>query len=612
MKSPIMLLRSLLNDFKRLDSDVKGLDRDIITIEKRFEHEGYGFLSVALPSLGLALQQGLSTGRFCCPFGFKKNRRGTLPLLFVGLFSEVFDPITGSLREKVDSSKLKSLYQVLFLFKKIQLSPESNDKLHRKAVEGFFSNDEIATKVVFPSGRSSKLELLARYMMPKLRLNNFDEIECKHGPGAVKEGLKANQKWSAVADAIFSGSFNTEDFGYDSFGLTFPESDLSSDNGSAIPFLPTSLQSFDYRASSNSARLVTVPKNSTSNRTITVEPVLNQFVQQGLNAVLRDSISSCHILKQCLALTDQSENQKLALEGSLNCKWSTLDLKSASDLLSLKLVDLVFSSFPDFHRRMISCRTPCVTNGFSDVTLGKFAGMGNALTFPVQSVTFALIAMCAILDDLSLRINKRNAMRVARYVRVYGDDIIVNSRHTSSVVDWLQSFGLIVNDRKSFLVGNFKESCGVDAFRGVDITPIYVKPVPDHPSTDPSDIASLVSLSNQFWMGGYYEASESIRNEVEARLGYSLPLVSKDSSSLGWHSRLDASHASRWCDKHQKLLVRAPVVKSINRRDTLDGYPALLKFYHVPLVGRPNRHLQQSSVRFQLRIVRKWVPAVFN
>jgi len=605
MKSPIVLLRSLLKDVSRLDPDVKGLERDIITLEKRYKHEGYGFLSVALPAFGSALQQGLASGRFCCPLGFKLTKGGMLPRLFVGLSSEVFEPITGLLRENVDPSKLKSLYQILFLFKKIQLSEESNDKLHSKAVEGFYSNDTIATGVTFPDSRKYALELLARFTMPKLRLNNFDDIACRHGPGAVKEGLKANQKWNAVVDAIFQDSIDTESYGYDSFALSFGESLSDSSNG--IPILPSALSSFDYRASSNSARLISVPKNSTSNRTITVEPVLNQFIQQGLNVTLREEILKCDILRQCLALTDQSKNQELALEGSLNGKWSTIDLKSASDLLSLKLVDSVFGSFPDFHRRMVDCRTSCVNDGFSDVTLGKFAGMGNALTFPVQSITFALICISAILDHLHLRVNKRNAMRVARHIRVYGDDIIVRTEYASSVVNWLHSFGLVVNERKSFLEGNFKESCGVDAFMGVDITPIYVKPRPDNTSTEASDIASLVSLSNQLWLGGYYSASECIKNEVEERLGYSLPLVSKYTSSLGWISRLDASYATRWCSKLHQMLVRAPTIVPCKKDDNLDGYPALLKFFHVPLIGRPLNHLKKTAVRFQLRIVQRWV-----
>lgn len=606
MKSPIVLLRSLLIDFKRLDPDVKGLERDIITLEKRYKHEGYGFLSVALPSLGSALQLGLATGRFCCPDGFNKSKWGTLPLLFGGLFSEVFEPITGLLKAEVCPSKLKSLYQVLFCFKKIQLSSANNDKLHAKAVEGFFANDLIAHKVVFPADVENKLRLIARYVMPKLRLYDFDTVRCKHGPGAVKEGLKGNQKWSATVDAILTDGFDTEAIGYDLFAMYFDESLSDSKNSELV--LPKPQRLFDYRASSNSARLVSVPKNSTSNRTITVEPLLNQFVQQGLNIALRDSIEECSILKQCLALTEQERNQELALLGSLNDEWSTIDLKSASDLLSSKLVETVFGSFPEFYSRMIGCRTPSVSNGFSDVTLGKFAGMGNALTFPVQSICFAIICIAATMDDLSLRINKKNIERVARNVRVYGDDIIVRRKHSASVVNWILSFGLIVNEKKSFLAGNFKESCGVDAFRGTNIAPIYVKDRPDNICTEPNSIAGLVSLSNQFWMGGYYAASDSIRNEVEERLGYALPLTSENCSGLGWHIRHGVIRTTRWCDKLHTWLVKAPVIKSIYRRDRLDGYAALLKFFSVPLIGRSKNHLEQSSVRFQLRIVRRWVP----
>lgn len=606
MKSPIELLRSLLIDFKRLDPDVLGLERDIITLEQRYKHEGYGFLSVALPSLGSALQQGLSTGKFCCPFGFKTSKWGTLPLLFGGLFSEVFEPETGLLKDEVHVSKLKSLYQVLLFFKKTQLSEASNDKLHAKAVEGFYSNDEIAQKVIFPPDLSQKLELLARHVMPELRFHNFDEMACKHGPGAVKEGLKANQKWNAVAEAIFTDGFNTDLYGYDTFALLSETSLSDVLDGESI--YPKSQQSLDYRATSNSARLISVPKNSTSNRTITVEPVLNQFVQQGLNMILRDSILRCPILSTSLSLTDQSKNQILALEGSLNGRWSTIDLKSASDLLSLRLVDKVFGSFPDFYQRMVDCRTPSVTCDSKTCNLGKFAGMGNALTFPVQSVTFALICMGAILDDLSLRINKRNALRVARLVRVYGDDIIVHSKHAASVVNWLQSFGLTVNTRKSFLVGNFKESCGTDAFRGNSITPLYIRYRPDDASTEASAVKSLVELSNSLWIAGYYSASETLKNEVEERLGTSLPLVSHRSSALGWITRNGARHINKWCTKLHRWLVKAPVLQTSRRSDKLDGYPALLKFFHVPLLGRPRDHLSKSSVRYQLSIVKRWVP----
>jgi hypothetical protein len=523
------------------------------------------------------------------------------------MFLEVFEPITGRVREDANFGTIKNLYQVLFFFKKVQLSEESNDKLHSKACSEFFSNDKIACEIVFPAREAYRLSVVSRFILSSLRINSYGKISCKHGPGAVKEGLKANQKWLAVADSIFTDSFDTAALEYDTFATSF-DSLLSSELKGLSSYAKSS-QSLDYGASRSTARLISVPKNSTSNRTITVEPVLNQFVQQGLNTILRDSILKCDILRLCLALSDQSKNQQLALEGSRTDKWATIDLKAASDLLSVKLVKLVFDSHEEFLIHAINCRTPTVDNTKCIVEIGKFAGMGNALTFPVQSVVFATIAIAAILDMKQIRASKRNMMHAARHIRVYGDDIIIASKYAHQVVSWLSLFGLTVNGTKSFLAGNFKESCGVDAYRGVDITPLYIKPRPDQTSADPNAIASLVSLSNQAWFEGLYETSACLRREVEERLGYSLPLVSKDSGALGWHSRLDSSNATKWCKKTHQLLVRAPVVLSKLRKDHLDGWAALLKFFHVPLIGRPLNHLQQTSARFQLRIAQRWVPA---
>lgn len=61
MKSLLRLLRSLLTDVKRLHPEVRGLDRDLLTIEARVEHEGIGFLTIALPSLGKRLDTSLSS-----------------------------------------------------------------------------------------------------------------------------------------------------------------------------------------------------------------------------------------------------------------------------------------------------------------------------------------------------------------------------------------------------------------------------------------------------------------------------------------------------------------------------------------------------------------------
>lgn len=346
--------------------------------------------------------------------------------------------------------------------------------------------------------------------------------------------------------------------------------------------------------------------------------MLSQFIQQGLNIVLRDSIERSLILRNCLALTDQSKNQQLALEGSQYDNWATIDLKSASDLLSVSLVEAVFRHNGLFLDHMMDCRSRYIAcpgytgpkgNGVTlKQGLAKFAGMGNALTFPVQSICFAITCIAAILDQKGIKPNYWNVRRASRLIRVYGDDIIVDTRYAHQCVNWLQSVGLQVNVKKSFLRGNFKESCGVDAWRGVDVTPLYLRSRPDSQSTEPNVIGGLVATSNQAWMRGLYEFSTELADEVEERLGIALPLVGAGSGSLGWHSRQDAANPTRWNRDLHMFETRTVVLKPLKRRDRLDGYAALLKFYHVPLLGRARGHLEKSPIRYKLRMALTWVP----
>lgn len=380
MKSPIALFASRLLDTRRLYSGVKGLDRDLFTVEWRFENEGYGFLTVALPSLDDALLQGLSSGWFTCPLGFKTVKGGALPRLFSGLLCEVFEPLSGQLKENADIGIVQELHQLLRLFKKMQLDDDLEKVLHEAAVAEFFRCDDIAGRVILPDQLDHQVGLVSKLILNDLSSKSFSEMRFKHGPGAVEEGYRANQKWLALTKDIQNESFDIHAYGYGDFGIN-----LSEIADRAVITESTNVLAFTNRSSGRNARLITVAKNSTSRRTITVEPLLCQFIQQGLNTALRDSINECRVLSNCLALTDQSKNQHLALEGSRLDNWATIDLKSASDLLSVKLVESVFRHHGLFLDHMMDSRSSSI---YADVTksqhvLAKFAGMGNALTFPV-------------------------------------------------------------------------------------------------------------------------------------------------------------------------------------------------------------------------------------
>lgn len=625
MKSPVVLLSNLFDDVDRWEPGLKGLDRDIITIESRFKHEGFGFLSLTLPILGNAIDYGLATGRFTCPTNFQKVRGGSIPKFLSGLICNVFDPITGLLLDKPHEHIVKCLREILFLFKKISLSQKREDILHAEAVDGFISTDDSILRNLFHEDKVIMLSRVSSYVLPSLIGKRVDLLKVKHGPGGVSEGYRTNQKWDALCKDLEKDPYFAVKYGLDvvsrnrNHRSNQPESNqLSFDSWLRYADYTNGLAS--RQPFSGCAKLISVPKSSVARRTITAEPMLYQFIQQGWNVALRDSIEKCSVLRQCLSLTDQSKNQKLAMLGSLNGKYATIDLSSASDLLSLDLVKLVFASKPDFLSSAIECRSAqCRIDKVNVIEMQKFAGMGNALTFPVQSIVFALLAICGILCTEGKMPSYVNVKRAAKRVRVYGDDIIIRSEHVSQVYEWLASFGLKVNQKKSFTTGNFRESCGVDAYKGVDVTPVYVRHWPLDTAGSPELISSLVSTSNQLWLKGLHSASKALETIVESLVG-TLPVVSRASSALGWHSRVDTNIAPcRWDGKLQRLVFRGLVVVPQMRADPLDGYAALMKSLHklesrshASVLDAPvedKLSLQRSVRRFHTRIRPRWLPA---
>jgi hypothetical protein len=148
-----LLLRAGIQDVVRFVPGVKGLERDLISLEARYEHEGIGFLTVALPALGKALDRGLSDGWFTCPTGFEKVRGGAIPKLFQGLLCNVFDAKTG---EYISCEGTKDVYyvsvlrQLLYFFRKFSPSTDRADLLDKKAKEDFVKCDnEIGTIAPF-------------------------------------------------------------------------------------------------------------------------------------------------------------------------------------------------------------------------------------------------------------------------------------------------------------------------------------------------------------------------------------------------------------------------------------------------------------------------------
>lgn len=203
----------------------------------------------------------------------------------------------------------------------------------------------------------------------------------------------------------------------------------------------------------------TVPKNALTDRVILKEPRLNAFLQKGAGAFFRRKLKSVGI-----DLNSQEFNQEAAWR-CFTDELVTLDLKAASDSISR---ELVFELLPvDWAFALDDLRSSFARMPHGKmVKLEKFSSMGNGFTFELESLIFWAVtkAVCEIQGYES-------------EVLIYGDDIICSSEASAHVVEALETLGFGVNLEKSFVSGNFYESCGRHYFTQVDVTPIYQKEI---------------------------------------------------------------------------------------------------------------------------------------
>jgi hypothetical protein len=218
-----------------------------------------------------------------------------------------------------------------------------------------------------------------------------------------------------------------------------------------------------------SDKVTFVPKDCRTDRPIAVGSSLNMFLQLGIKAELEECLK-----KVGVDLTCQEKNQEFARLGSLFSslfdmpnpnQFSTIDLASASDTISIELVKLLLPS--DWFAFLDDIRHQTGLVEGNRVTYQKFSAMGNGFTFPLESLIFYGISYGATIDA-GFPCTKND-------IAVYGDDIIVREKTAPSVISALEWAGFSINHEKSFISGLFKESCGKDYFQGHLVRPFYLK-----------------------------------------------------------------------------------------------------------------------------------------
>jgi hypothetical protein len=622
VKSLIAFLLEVLEDLGTQCSTSTIRDRQTVTA--RFEHEGLSFLSISLANFGKDLQKGLDQGFVTHDLFQGFAFTGGLPRFLGGFLELVFDRGTGRLLHQPDVTAIWAIRQFTLMASKIELP--ATERRQRSAFRNYVECEhdvKKATKRLEASYGPLALAFrrLSRLLWADLfsavdgRIaDNGTRISPKHGPGATADRLKGNKKYALVEwprrlEEVFS---------------------------SADHLIPnhryyTYLDRIDIiePGAERPVRIISVPKTLKTPRIIGIEPTAMQYMQQGLHVAIVEEIARLDNLAESKGLVprlnsligwqSQVPNQDLARQGSIDSSLATLDLSEASDRVSNQLVREMLGPHPHLAEAVDACRSrKADVPGHGVIRLAKFASMGSALTFPIESMVFLTVVLVGIEQELNRRLTHHDIDLLVGRVRTYGDDIIVPAEYVHSVITCLEAFGLKVNVNKSYWNGKFRESCGREYYDGHDVSVAKVRSMLPADGTDVrkmhkwspetvTSIVSTVSLRNQLYYVGLWNSARYLDNLLGEIIP--LPTVSDTSSVLGRQSVL-GYETQRLCKELHRPLVKGVKVRTKPSKNNIDGVPALLKCLakRSDLPFADVRHLEYSGRPDAVTLKLGWAP----
>lgn len=469
------VIRNLLDDLKReiymrefpvgLYPDVdRDFSRDYDYIQRRVKHEGLEFLTVTLPKLGKWYDMILAQKACQLIEGFKPyDDTGTHPAFLRWYWFVIHEHSVAPLEKAAIVRLFRTL---LYLFYKLE-TPPTQEALE-KALLKWKRNELFLSDFNYPEYYSRVLVRLRDKIAGVIRESDqpFRCYHPEHGPGAVAGREVSDDKWN---NHLYIRNLHNVYPRYDIFGLT----------GRISPQMIPHIRTFFPQKEEGTiatSRLLFVPKDSRGPRTISCEPKELMFVQQGVCDSLMEIIH--RRTGGQINFHDQTVNASLALASSAFGCYATVDMEDASDRVSWLLVKLLF---PEWALKYLTAtrseRTLLPTGEI--VQHVKYAPMGSALCFPVESVIFWAIAQVAcedaVVENPHGTFSPASERSAIDEVRVFGDDIVIPSLAVPYFVDLCSSLALKVNDDKTFTSGPFRESCGTDAYNGCLVTPIRIK-----------------------------------------------------------------------------------------------------------------------------------------
>lgn len=566
----------------------KELERDLKRLYSLVETRGLRVLTVDLPSVGKELDRSLADRQLILTSNFLtgSKRKGTIiPRLYGGLWTLVFDN-DGVLRSDASETAIRLLREVMNFAKKWK-SPCQERYTYNEIREFFRVDEEVRRptlswreptldiedpfQVHFLDGicdveemRQNRLpfvekalslsqkgplhgptgilalQRVADYISATLGEFEPHRAEMKHGPGVVSDLPKGFSKyefphWPERLENVFPMA----EFAFGNYGLW---ADFVANNDADDVFGPAS-SNLRFLTGDVYSKLIAVPKTQKGPRLIAAEPVCNQWCQQAIRDFMYHRTRQTW-LSRMINFNDQRRNQLMALAASDTCSHATMDLSAASDRMSCWVVERMFRANLSVLNALHASRTFILRNSVDKKSkeftfLNKFSTMGSAVTFPVQSLVFsavALAALYAVRHGDTTKVSVRKLRALSKEIAIFGDDLVIPDDASNATWALLEHLGFKVNTSKTYLgLKQFRESCGVDAYKGQDVTPAYALTSPKR--AVPASYVSQVATAHNFYKRGYYAVADYIRRTtLEVAPSLALPWVECGSGVFGWPS----------------------------------------------------------------------------
>ncbi len=596
MKSMVKLAITLLNEMGEATGISTAADEKVVV--SRCQSEGLSFLTITLPAMEKELmfhlhEQGYDSSIAFAGFG---KRDGT-PEFLGGFLSILFDE-NGQYRQPVvpedwdyQAQIISVLRQFLLLASKVNM--ECTQERVDRAMRSYIDTDRDLLTIpesLLRSFTAMSTKVLGPFLSD-VENKLFKSFTPSFSSGALATRETYNERfssrvWTERLEEIFPHSYD----------LVVNYRDQLSEEVHILD-----------RACETPSKVVHVPKTMKTPRIIAEEPVYNAYAQQGILKQMNRSLEKFPLLVEGLGWKYQEYNRLLAQIGSETGKLATIDLSDASDRVSAQLVFGGLLKNHHFLSQAISaCRSERADVYGEVISLNKFASMGSALTFPIETMVFYVIICLAwerVYGSLTSTLTP-----VRNGVRVYGDDIIVPTSLVPTLTGLLQAYGLKVNTNKSFYKGFFRESCGEDWYAGRSVSPVRLRAPLPCDRNDAKGIVRAIEFHNHLFNKGWYETAEFVAlSLISLRF---IPRGSPSTPGLHLHSFFEQDWRIRYNRNLQRTELYTLLVREVKPADPLDGYGALRKFFRSRFEDREADHLLRDGRSQCAGINTGWVPLV--